>query len=175
MRKTIAFTTSRGLPARFNSVRSIAACFCSSVYRSGNRTGPGATPLTWIVGAYAFASPRLTAINASTGDVAWQIRLGITDQLPEGKQNTGRPALAGAIVTAGGVLFIAATDDNRFRAFDAKTGKELWVETLPAGSHSVPITYLGRNDKQYVVFPSTGGSLLQDPALSDSLLAYALP
>jgi len=49
---------------------------------------------------------RLTAINSSTGDIAWQAPLGITEQLPEGKQNTGRPALAGAIVTAGGVLFI---------------------------------------------------------------------
>ena len=64
---------------------------------------------------------RLTAVNASTGDIAWQVPLGITEQLPEGKQNTGRPALAGPIVTAGGVLFIASTDDNRFRALDAKT------------------------------------------------------
>ena len=66
---------------------------------------------------------RLTAVNASTGDIAWQMPLGITEQLPAGKQNTGRPVLAGPIVTAGGVLFIASTDDNRFRALDARTGK----------------------------------------------------
>ena len=86
---------------------------------------------------------RLTAVNASTGDIAWQIRLGITEQLPEGKQNTGRPALAGPIVTAGGVLFIASTDDNRFRAFEAKTGKQLWVTRLERRGNADPITYQG--------------------------------
>ena len=50
---------------------------------------------------------RLTAVNASTGDIAWQIRLGITEQMPEGRQNTGRHALAGPIATDGGVVFIA--------------------------------------------------------------------
>jgi quinoprotein glucose dehydrogenase len=59
---------------------------------------------------------RLTAINSSSGDIAWQIPLGITEQLPADKQHTGRPALAGPIVTASGLLFIASTDDNRFRA-----------------------------------------------------------
>ena len=66
---------------------------------------------------------RLTAINPSTGDFAWQVPLGITEQLPPGKQNTGRPVLAGPIVTASGLLFIASTDDNRFRALEPKTGK----------------------------------------------------
>ena len=73
------------------------------------------------------------------------------------------------------LVFIGATDDSRFPAFDVKTGTELRVEKLPASSHSVPVTYMGRNGKQYLVFPSTRGSLLQDPALSDELLAYALP
>ena len=59
---------------------------------------------------------RLTAVNAATGDIAWQTPLGVTEQLPEGRQHTGRPALAGPIVTAGGLLFVASTDDNRFRA-----------------------------------------------------------
>jgi quinoprotein glucose dehydrogenase len=117
----------------------------------------------------------LTAINVHTGEFAWRVALGITESLPPDKQKTGRPNSGGPIVTASGLIFIGATDDSRFRAFDAKTGKELWVEKLPAGSHSVPVTYLGRNGKQYLVFPSTGGSLLQDPALSDSLFAYALP
>ena len=56
----------------------------------------------------------------------------MTEQLPPGKQNTGRPVLAGPIVTASGLLFIASTDDNRFRALDAKTGKELWVDEARA-------------------------------------------
>ena len=106
----------------------------------------------------------MTAIDAATGDVAWQTPLGITESLPEGKQNTGRPLLAGPIVTAGGVLFIASTDDNRFRALDAKTGKQLWVIRLSRRGNADPITYRGRNGKQYVAIVAT-----------DSILAYALP
>jgi glucose dehydrogenase len=98
---------------------------------------------------------RLTAINASTGDVAWQVPLGITEQLPAGRQNTGRPALAGAIVTASGVVFVASTDDNRFRALDGKTGKELWVTKLARRGNANPITYQGRSGKQYVAITAT--------------------
>jgi glucose dehydrogenase len=107
---------------------------------------------------------RLTAVNASTGDIAWQIRLGITEPLPEARQNTGRPALAGPIVTASGLLFIASTDDNRFRAFEAKTGKQLWVTTLERRGNADPITYQGANGKQYVAVVAT-----------DTVAVYALP
>lgn len=107
---------------------------------------------------------RLTAVNASTGDIAWQVPLGITEGLPEGKQNTGRPVLAGPIVTAGGVVFIASTDDNRFRALDAKTGKQLWTTTLERRGNADPITYRGNNRKQYVAVVAT-----------DTLMVYALP
>ena len=85
----------------------------------------------------------MTAVDMATGDIAWQIPLGITEQLPEGKQRTGRPALAGPIVTAGGVLFVAATDDNRFRGLDAKTGRELWVTKLERRGNANPITTRG--------------------------------
>jgi glucose dehydrogenase len=107
---------------------------------------------------------RLIAINASTGDIAWQIPLGITEPLPPGKQNTGRPLVAGPIVTAGGVVFVAGTDDNRFRALDARTGRQLWVTTLERRGNADPITYQGRDGKQYVVVAAT-----------DTLVAYALP
>jgi quinoprotein glucose dehydrogenase len=107
---------------------------------------------------------RLTAVNASTGDIAWQVPLGITEQLPAGRQNTGRPALAGPIVTAGGVLFVGSTDDNRFRALDAKTGKELWVTRLERRGNADPITYEGRSGKQYVAIVAT-----------DTLVVYGLP
>jgi glucose dehydrogenase len=107
---------------------------------------------------------RLIAVNASTGDFAWQVPLGITDGLPEGKQRTGRPAMAGAIVTAGGVLFVAATDDNRFRAFEATSGKELWVTRLERRGNADPITYQARNGKQYVAVVAT-----------DTVMVYALP
>ena len=98
---------------------------------------------------------RLIAVNAATGDFAWQRPLGITEQLPEGKQNTGRPVLAGPIATASGLLFIASTDDNRFRAIEARTGKELWVAKLERRGNANPITYQARNGKQYVAIVAT--------------------
>jgi quinoprotein glucose dehydrogenase len=107
---------------------------------------------------------RLIAINAATGDFAWQIRLGITEQLPAGKQNTGRPVLAGPIVTGSGLLFIASTDDNRFRALDARDGRELWITKLARRGNADPMTYMGKNGKQYVVIVAT-----------DTVVAYALP
>ena len=107
---------------------------------------------------------RLIAINASTGDFAWQRPLGVTDQLPEGKQNTGRPVLAGPIVTASGLIFIGSTDDNRFRALDSKTGRELWVTKLERRGNADPLTYSDRNGKQYVAIVAT-----------DTLVVYTLP
>jgi glucose dehydrogenase len=107
---------------------------------------------------------RLIAIDTATGNFAWQVPLGITEQLPAGKQRTGRPVLAGPIVTAGGVLFIASTDDNRFRALDVKTGRELWVSKLERRGNANPITYRGRNGNQYVAVVAT-----------DTLVAYSLP
>jgi quinoprotein glucose dehydrogenase len=107
---------------------------------------------------------RLTAVNANTGDIAWQVPLGITEQLPEAKQKTGRSALAGPIVTAGGVLFVGASSDNRFRAFDSKTGKELWVTKLERIANSNPLTYQANDGKQYVAIIAT-----------DTLVAFALP
>jgi quinoprotein glucose dehydrogenase len=118
---------------------------------------------------------RLTAINVNTGDIAWQVNLGITESLPEGKQNTGRPNLGGSVATAAGLVFIGATDDSRFRAFDAKTGKELWTAKIDAGAHASPITYQGKDGKQYVTITATGGSQLFDPTRSDALIAFALP
>jgi quinoprotein glucose dehydrogenase len=118
---------------------------------------------------------RLFAVNVNTGDVAWESILGVTDSLPEGKQKTGRPNLGGSVATAGGLVFIGATDDSRFRAFDSKTGKELWVTKIDAGAHAAPMTYMGKDGKQYVVIVATGGGFLGDKSRADSVIAYALP
>jgi quinoprotein glucose dehydrogenase len=118
---------------------------------------------------------RLFAINVNTGDIAWQSLLGVTDSFPEGKQNTGRPNMGGSVATAGGLVFIGATDDSRFRAFDSKTGKELWVTKIDAGAHSAPVTYLGKDGKQYVVVTATGGGFLGDRSSADTVIAFALP
>jgi len=107
---------------------------------------------------------RMTAIDAATGEVAWQVPVGVTDALPPARRNTGRPGRAAAIVTAGGVLFVASTDDNRFRALDAATGRELWIDALEARGNANPMTYGGADGRQYVALVAT-----------DRLIAYRLP
>jgi len=114
----------------------------------------------------------LSAVNVNTGEIAWQVALGITEELPEAKQHTGRPgAFAGPIATAGGLVFIGATSDNRFRAFDSKTGKELWTTQLDYAATAVPITYQGKNGKQYVALMDAGGG----QGTNQALVVYALP
>ncbi|HTW65464.1 MAG TPA: pyrroloquinoline quinone-dependent dehydrogenase [Bryobacteraceae bacterium] len=115
---------------------------------------------------------RLFAVNANTGEIAWQTPLGVTDFLPPGKQNTGRAgAFAGPIATAGGLVFIGATSDARFRAFDSMTGKELWTTKLEYTATANPITYQGKNGKQYVAVVSAGPGKGNDQAL----VVFALP
>jgi len=116
----------------------------------------------------------LAAVNVNTGEIAWKVTLGVTDSLPEGKQNTGRPGNGGTIATAGGIVFVGATDDARFRAFDAKTGKELWTVKLPGAAEATPSTYLGADGKQYVVITATGGGFFNNPVTGDSVIAFAL-
>jgi quinoprotein glucose dehydrogenase len=116
----------------------------------------------------------LVAIDVNSGGIAWRSVLGVTDSFPEGKQHTGRPGLGGPVVTGGGLTFIGATDDARFRAFDTKTGQEVWSYHLPASAESIPITYTDEHGKQYVAIVSTGGGLLRAPLLSDELIAFTL-
>ncbi len=122
----------------------------------------------------------LIAVDANTGDFAWRTTLGSYDELEaKGIKNTGAPVLGGAIATAGGLVFIAGTNDNRFRAFDSRTGKELWVAKLEATGNATPMTYLGRDGKQYVVIATGGAGHLRSvgPVTSnpDGLVAFALP
>ncbi len=117
---------------------------------------------------------QLVAVNVNNGKIAWRSTLGVTDSLPEGKQNTGRPGLGGAIITASGLIFIGATDDARFRAFDEITGKEIWTVKLPAAAESTPITYADTHGNQYVAVVATGGGLIGAPLLSDAVIAYSL-
>jgi quinoprotein glucose dehydrogenase len=116
----------------------------------------------------------LTAVNVNTGEFAWRVPLGVTDSLPADKQKTGRPGNGGTIATAGGLVFVGATDDARFRAFDAKTGKELWTYRLKGAAEATPITYQGRDGRQYVVITATGGGFFNNPVTDDSVIAFAL-
>jgi quinoprotein glucose dehydrogenase len=124
---------------------------------------------------------RLSAVNAATGDVAWSVPLGVTASLPESRRQTGRPNVGGAIATAGGLVLIGAADDRRLRAFDTRSGQELWSEPLPRSAHATPITYLAAG-KQYIAVvaagsaPGASSTPDRDPAAdAPSLRAYALP
>ena len=106
----------------------------------------------------------LSAVDTTTGNIAWQQTLGLSEVLPEGNQNTGRAGRAAALVTAGNLLFIAATDDNRLRALDTMTGRQLWETTLEKRGNANPMTYRGADGNQYVVISAT-----------DTLRAFRLP
>jgi quinoprotein glucose dehydrogenase len=98
----------------------------------------------------------LMAVDGNSGDIAWRVPLGTSDELEaKGLHNTGAFGQGGPIVTAGGLVFIAGTIDTRFRAFDSHTGKLLWETKLDAEGHTSPITYF-HNGKQYVVIVSSG-------------------
>jgi quinoprotein glucose dehydrogenase len=118
---------------------------------------------------------QLTAVDVQTGKFAWRVPLGITESLPPELQKTGRPGNGGTIATRAGLVFVAATDDARFRAFDAKTGRELWTFKLPAAAQATPMTYRGSDGRQYVVITSTGGGFFGNPVTDDSIMAFALP
>ena len=98
---------------------------------------------------------RLVAVNGNTGEIAWETPLGLTEALPDGKQLTGNSGSAGPTVTAGGLVFVGATTDRRFRAFDSKTGKELWATRVDGQVNANPMTYQGKDGKQYVATVAT--------------------
>lgn len=118
----------------------------------------------------------LNAVDLSTGETAWTVPLGVVEELGE-KSNTGALNLGGSIVTAGGLVFIAGTNDARFRAFDARTGTLLWETRLEASGHATPITYQGKKSgKQFIVIAVGGGGFVSkvNEPLADILVAYAL-
>ena len=93
----------------------------------------------------------------NTGDIAWRVPLGTSDELEaKGIHNTGAFGQGGPIATAGGLVFIAGTIDKRFRAFDSRTGKLLWETKLDSRRPHQPHDLHGRNGKQYVVIVSSG-------------------
>jgi quinoprotein glucose dehydrogenase len=117
----------------------------------------------------------LNAVDLDLGAIAWTVPLGVVDALAaRGLPPTGTPSLGGAIATAGGLVFIGGTNDGRFRAFDADTGRELWTDRLEASGHATPMTYRGRSGRQYVVIAAGGGGYLSRTT-SDVVAAYALP
>jgi glucose dehydrogenase len=157
--------------------------------RTGAAGGRGGGPNR--VGAFSYKLPdgnsapcwappygALVAVDVNKGEIAWTSTLGINESLRslgEVGLNTGARNLGGSLATASGLVFIGATNDRRFRAFDAKTGKELWVAELPASGHATPMTYTGKDGSQYVVIAASGGTAIGvGLPTSDALIAYRL-
>jgi quinoprotein glucose dehydrogenase len=146
-------------------------------YRSRGVASPNSR--FWDNKLYSCQQPpwgHLTAIDLDKGEFRWRVPLGEYDELTKrGVPVTGTPNLGGSLVTDGGLLFIAATNDARFRAFDKDTGAKLWEVRLPASGHANPMTfYSAKTGKQYVVIAAGGGNKYNS-TYSDSLIAYALP
>ena len=117
----------------------------------------------------------LNAINLNTGEYAWKIPLGEYPELAaKGLKDTGSENYGGPIVTAGGLVFIGATNyDRKFRAFDKDTGKLLWETTLINSGNATPATYEA-NGRQYVVIAAFGGKG-RNGATGSGYVAFALP
>jgi quinoprotein glucose dehydrogenase len=117
----------------------------------------------------------LVALDVNRGEVAWKVPFGFVESLKaKGFDKTGTLNIGGSIATAGGVIFVGATIDCRFRAFESRTGRQLWETELPACAHSTPMTFLGKDGRQYVDVAAGGGSFL-GAAPGTKILAFALP
>jgi quinoprotein glucose dehydrogenase len=116
----------------------------------------------------------LSAINLNSGEIAWQVPLGEHPELTaRGIPRTGTETFGGSIVTAGGLVFIAGTMDERIHAFDKQTGKMLWEHQLAAGGYATPSTYQV-NGRQYLVIAAGGSGKLKTKA-GDAFVVFALP
>ncbi|MDG2122131.1 MAG: c-type cytochrome, partial [Verrucomicrobiales bacterium] len=115
----------------------------------------------------------LNAVDLNTGELKWKVPLGEYPELTaRGIPPTGTENYGGPVVTAGGLLFIAATADETIRAFDKQTGKTLWQATLPFGGNATPSTYMA-NGRQYVVISAGGGK--SGRPTGGTLVAFAIP
>ncbi|WP_257540172.1 membrane-bound PQQ-dependent dehydrogenase, glucose/quinate/shikimate family [Sphingobium sp. CFD-1] len=121
----------------------------------------------------------IRAIDMATGKTIWDRPFGtartngpfgIPSMLP---LTIGTPNNGGSVVTASGLIFIAAATDNLIRAIDLRSGRTLWTDTLPAGGQATPMTY-SQNGKQYLVIMAGGHHFMETP-IGDEVIAYALP
>lgn len=124
---------------------------------------------------------KLVAVDIAKRRILWEAPMGMPSADPSpagapaaGATRFGSPNLGGAIVTAGGLVFVAGTLDQRIRAFDVETGSELWSAPLPAGGKATPMTYVGADGKQYLVI-AAGGDGGDRFGQSDAVVAFRLP
>jgi len=115
----------------------------------------------------------LSAIDLNEGKIKWQIPVGEFEELKKkGVPATGTENYGGSVTTAGGLVFLAATRDEKIRAFDKDSGKQLWEHTLPAGGYATPAVY-EHDGKQFLVIACGGGKI--GTKSGDSYVAFALP
>jgi quinoprotein glucose dehydrogenase len=169
----LLFVNSMDVGGLFRLVKRAAGAAVPYALRAANHE------FFWDSNKYPCQAPpwgSMTAIDLNTGQFRWRVTLGEFDELTaKGIPPTGAPNIGGSIVTAGGLVFIGATNDGKFRALDKETGKELWLARLPASGLATPATYWGRRTKkQYVVIASGGGNKY-DQKFSGKLVEYALP
>ena len=164
--------------AEFEALDPSQAVYPNELYpMEGTPYGVKRFPLLSSFGAPCLEPPwgTLTAVDLVSGDVLWESTLGTTrDQAPFPLWfELGAPNLGGPIVTAGGVLFIGATTEKTFRAFDVGTGEEIWSRRLPYTANSTPVTYRLREDSRQFVVVAAGGHGWSEPG--DAVVAFALP
>lgn len=129
---------------------------------------------TWAVDGMACTPPpwgRVTAIDMASGEARWTVPWG---EGPSGFEEAGFVGAGGPIATAGGLVFIAGSWDERIRALDIDTGETLWSAPLPRAGMATPMTYRGRDGRQYVVI-AAGGHAKMGKEIGDYLVAFALP
>jgi quinoprotein glucose dehydrogenase len=123
----------------------------------------------------------LVAVNLASGSVAWRVPLGsLEEEYGEGARDAGATTIGPTLVTRGGVVFAAASDD-RLHAYDTRTGKLLWQTRMSASANAGPMTYMGKDGRQYVVIAAGGPGNARRPSLRETflyhqtLVGFALP
>jgi quinoprotein glucose dehydrogenase len=119
---------------------------------------------------------KLVAVDLASGAIRWSVPLGVIPSLANtpGSDRWGSPTLGGPITTGGGLVFVAGTMDDNLRAFDIRSGAELWKGKLPAGGQATPMTYRSPGSGRQIVVISAGGHGGLGTTLGDYVVAFAL-